>query len=548
MVDNCGVRKKNYFRQSNNELIWKLSNSSCIFCTIIFQALILSFISKKNRVRHRWVLFSPMTDYSRYERESAIPEASSMIETFRAIGYSLKTAVADIVDNSIAADSSNIRISFEWKGDKTWLAIADDGIGMDNQNLINAMRPGSRSPLQKRETTDLGRFGLGLKTASFSQCRILSTISKAKDNKTVFWTWDLDFVKETGKWELLKYVPDNYDWFSMLDKDSGTVVIWNDIDRLVGGLEMTDTKGLEKFLTLMEEVKKHLSMVFHRFIEKGTVKIWFQDRLIEAWNPFSSEHSSTQLQPTEFLNSGRIMVKGYILPHKTKLSEIAFRAAEGPRGWNEQQGFYIYRNERMLLSGDWLGMFRKEEHYKLARIQIDLPNDLDADWQLDIKKSIARPPLQLRDQLKAYAGRVRSLAVEVYRHKGKSVRTLPGQKFVPFWLEHKRGDKWHYRINREHPLIANAKSVNGSKAIKTIDSLLKFIEETIPVKSIYIKESEESEMQGRPFESVSSDPVKEAMVELYQVVIETGKTSEDAKQILLNMEPFNYYPELIALL
>lgn len=189
-------------------------------------------------------------------------------------------------------------------------------------------------------------------------------------------------------------------------------------------------------------------MVFHRFIETGKIKIYFQDRPVEAWNPFLNGENATQGFPAEPLQNGKVTVKGFVLPHKSKITEEVFKNAEGPKGWNEQQGFYIYRNERLLLAGDWLGMFRKEEHYKLARIQIDLPNSLDAEWQIDIKKSVARPPLILREQLKAYAGQVRNQAVAVYRHKGKNVKQLPGQKFVPLWIEHKRGDKWFYKINR----------------------------------------------------------------------------------------------------
>ena len=149
-----------------------------------------------------------MIDYSKYQTTSAIPEASSMIETFRAIGYNIETAIADIIDNSISANSKNIWINFEWKGSKTWLSIKDDGIGMNDAELIQAMRPGSKNPLQERNQKDLGRFGLGLKTASFSQARKLTVISKKADYKSVFWTWDLDFVNKTGNWDLIKYLHD----------------------------------------------------------------------------------------------------------------------------------------------------------------------------------------------------------------------------------------------------------------------------------------------------------------------------------------------------
>ncbi len=483
-----------------------------------------------------------MIDYSKYDTTPAVPEASSMIETFRAIGYSIEAAVADIIDNSISAGAKNIWVSFDWLGSQTWLSVKDDGCGMNNNELVQAMRPGSKNPLDDRSIKDLGRFGLGLKTASFSQCRKLSVISKKDNFKAVYWTWDLDFVNETGKWELIRYLPENK-FGTEIDKlNSGTIVIWNDIDRLVKNFHSEDKKALEKFLLIMEQVKKHLAMVFHRFLENGKVKIYLQDRLVEAWNPFLIHESATQGFPDEPLQNGKVTVKGYVLPHRSKISEEKYKNAEGPKGWNEQQGFYIYRNERLLLAGDWLGLFRKEEHYKLARIQVDIPNSLDAEWQIDIKKSVARPPLVLRDQLKAYAGQIRNQAVEVYRHKGKSVRPLPGQKFVPLWIDHKRGDKWFYKINRENPIIEKIKKQASSDPDKAVELLIRFIEETIPTKSIYIKEASEEDALGKPFEGVDQEPIRKAMKQMYDKLIGEGKSDEKAKSIIFNIEPFNLFP------
>lgn len=487
-------------------------------------------------------------DYSKYQTEEAIPEASSMIETFRAIGYSIEAAVADIIDNSISAGAKNILINFEWKGSYTWLSVKDDGHGMDNDELIQAMRPGSKNPLEDRGTKDLGRFGLGLKTASFSQCRKLTVISKKENCKPVFWTWDLDFVNKTGKWVLIKYLPEENFTNEINAVKSGTIVIWNDIDRLVKDLQKGDENALDKFLQIMIQVKKHLAMVFHRFIENGRIKISFQDRPVGAWSPFLPNEPATQGFPEEPFYNGKVIVKGYVLPHKSKISEDKFKEAEGPKGWNEQQGFYIYRNERLLLAGDWLGMFRKEEHYKLARIEINLPNNLDSEWQIDIRKSIARPPLSLRGQLKAYAGKVRAQAVEVYRHKGKNVKPYPGQKFIPLWVDHKRGDKWFYKINRDHPLIEKIKKQANDRPEKAIDTLLKFIEETIPVKSIYIRESEEPEAQGKPFEGIKHDDIWTLMKNIFDSLTQQGKTKEEARAVIINLEPFNHYPEYFATL
>jgi len=484
-----------------------------------------------------------MIDYGKLPKASAIPEASSMIETFRAIGYSIETAVADIIDNSISACAKNIWINFRWLGSETWISIKDDGCGMDNSQLIQAMRPGSKNPLEDRGSKDLGRFGLGLKTASFSQCRRLSVISKKESIDPVFWTWDLDFVNQTGNWDLIKYLPDDKFEDEIKFIKSGSIVIWNEIDRLVKDFQKEDEDALDKFLQTMMQVKKHLAMVFHRFIESGKIKIYFQERLVEAWNPFLPYEPTTQGFPAEPLYNGNVMIKGYVLPHKSKLNDDKFREAEGPKGWNEQQGFYIYRSERLLLAGDWLGMFRKEEHYKLARIELNLPNSLDSEWQIDIKKSIARPPLVLRDQLKAYASKVRAQAVEVYRHRGKIVKPYPGQKFVPLWVDRKRGDKWFYEINRKHPLIDKVKTLANEHPAKAIETLLRFIEETIPVKSIYIKEAEEPEAQGKPFEGTRHDEVFTLMKTIYNSLVEQGRTKEEAIAVISNLEPFNLYPE-----
>jgi hypothetical protein len=413
---------------------------------------------------------------------------------------------------------------------------------MTDEELIHALRPGSRNPLDDRSNKDLGRFGLGLKTASFSQCRQLSVISKKENSNCVYWTWDLDFVNQTGNWNLIKYLPEGNYEDQLNQQRSGTIVIWNDLDRLVKNFREDDNKALNKFLHIMEQVKKHLSMVFHKFIESGKIKIYFQDRMVPAWNPFLPTEPATQGFPEEPLLNGKVLVKGFVLPHKSKITEEKFREAEGPKGWNEQQGFYIYRNERLLVAGDWLGMFRKEEHYKLARIEISLPNSLDAEWQIDIKKSVARPPLELRDQLKAYASKVRLQAVEVYRHKGKVLqRKYSIGSFQPVWHEKIRHGKRFYEINRSHPLIETL--IDSMKEYnQSINQLLRFVEETVPVALITIKESEYPEIQGSPFEEADQEPIRKSMKLMFDSLVASGKNPDHAISIILNIEPFNFYP------
>jgi hypothetical protein len=484
-------------------------------------------------------------DYSILQKAEAIPEAASMIETFRAIGYSLETAIADIVDNSISANAKNIHINRIWRGGKSVITIKDDGEGMNSSEIIQAMRPGAQNPLSDRLETDLGRFGLGLKTASFSQCRKLSVLSKRKDYVPTFWSWDLDYVAESKKWELIKWIPE--DFLNELDNEqSGTLVVWSDLDRVLPSqTDEMDENVKHKFSISLDKVKNHIAMTFHRFIEDKTIKIFWGEHEIEAWNPFCTNENKTQIRETEYINGGVIM-KGYVLPHKNNFStEQAYIKAEGINGYPAMQGFYVYRGKRLLLAGDWLGLFRKEEHYKLVRIQIDLPNKLDTEWQIDIKKSKAYPPAVCREQLESYAKSVRSIGVEVYRHRGKILKQRAGQDFQPLWLEKKKDNKWSFVVNREHLMIQDLKSLAMEKPEQAIERLLKFLEEAIPTKTIYINEAQGEETQKAPFSDVDINMIKEVLVLMYNNQIAQGKTPEQAKALLKIQEPYNNYEDLI---
>jgi hypothetical protein len=486
-----------------------------------------------------------MVDYSILQKAEAIPEAASMIETFRAIGYSLETAIADIIDNSISANAKNIYINRLWRGGNSVITIKDDGEGMNSDEIIQAMRPGAQNPLSDRSETDLGRFGLGLKTASFSQCRKLSVLSKRKDQSPAFWSWDLDYVAESDKWELLQWIPEEFT--EELDNvQSGTLVVWSDLDRVLPPQTTeTDNSAKRKFSDALDKVKNHIAMTFHRFIEDKTIKIFWGEHEITAWNPFCPNETKTQEQPTESINGGAKM-KGYVLPHKNNFSsEQTYKKAEGMNGYPAMQGFYVYRGKRLLLAGDWLGLFRKEEHYKLVRIQIDLPNKLDTEWQIDIKKSKAYPPAVCREQLESYAKSVRTIGSEVYRHRGKILKQRAGQNFQPLWLEKKKDSKWSFVVNREHLMIQDLKTLAKENPEHAIEKLLKFLEEAIPTKTIYINEAQGEETQKTPFSDVDINLIKEVLVLMYNNQIAQGKTSAQAKALLKIQEPFNNYEDLI---
>ena len=488
-------------------------------------------------------------DYSKIVSTSAEPEASSMIETFRAIGYSVETAIADIIDNSITADAGNIWIDFAWEGPDTILSITDDGHGMNDNQLIQAMRPGSVSPLEERKAGDLGRFGLGLKTASFSQCRKFAVVSKIKNVEPSYWAWDLDFVNHVKSWQLIKFCPNIDEFLQKIEKlGSGTSVVWWEIDRLTKNTRKDDNKSRAKFLAVMEKVKKHLGMVFHRFIDGG-LQIHFNGRQIESWDPFMIDAEGLQPKPENSLEGRKVKIKGFVLPHRSKMSPEEYNYGKGPEeSWTAHQGFYVYRNKRLLVAGDWLGYFKKEVHYDLCRIRIDLDSTMDMEWQTDIKKSVVRPPGRLKDSITSFAKDVRAQAVEVYRHKGKVIsrRLLTGE-FHHFWEERVRHGKRFYKLNRKHPMILEVLAEISGKNNK-LESLLQFIEETVPVPLITYQESENERPSGQPFEGKDQEVVTDTMKKMYESLLSNGKTDEQAKSIIMNIEPFNFYPEYLELL
>lgn len=485
----------------------------------------------------------PMINYKANKIAEAIPEAASMIETFRAIGYSLESAVADIVDNSIAAGASCVQIERKWNGSESCIIISDDGSGMTNEELINAMRPGAKNPLQIRDEKDLGRFGLGLKTASFSQCRKLTVISK-KNNIVSFWTWDLDYIAECNKWNLIHWMPEGFEHL-FDEKNNGTIVVWSNLDRIIpSNTSKDDLSAKEKFSTLLQNVCNSLAMTFHRFIEDKELSIIWGSHEIKPWSPFCPNELKRLPFPVEHL-SGNVTMCGFVLPHKSNFSnELSYREAEGPKGWNGQQGFYVYRGKRLLLSGDWLGLFHKEESCKLARIAIDLPNNQDAEWQIDIKKSKACPPLNCRNQIEQYAKRIRNEAEEVFRHRGKILQQRAGREFQPLWLEKNKDSHWMYVINRKNPLISQLKEMAVSKPEVAIETLLKIVESNVPTKTIFINEARDEDSTP-PVLSIDIESIKVLTLRILNDYIKKGYTSAQAKSALKLISPLNLYEDII---
>ncbi|WP_459556766.1 ATP-binding protein [Lacunimicrobium album] len=481
------------------------------------------------------------------EYDLAQPEPSALVESLRAFGYSLRTAIADLIDNSIAANARNVWVHFEWDGTDSRITIKDDGEGMTEDELIAAMRPGSQSPLDERSPKDLGRFGLGLKTASFSQCRRLTVVSKVMNGQIVARCWDLDYVNKTRQWRVLKTIePMPLTLLNETIPDMGTIVLWEKMDRVTGQTHSDDDKAYKRFLDAIDGVKQHLEMVFHRYLERpNRLKIMLNGNPITAWDPYLKGEKATQELPVEKLicKAKELTVLPYILPHQSKTTQDSLRRGGGPNGWNAQQGFYVYRNERLLVGGDWLGLgFQKDELHKLARIQIDLPNSMDAEWQIDVKKSRAKPPGYLKADLKRIASLTRERALEIFQHRGKVIARQNSQNFVFLWEQKVRHGKCFYSVNRDHPLVQQAyRSGNKSE----VDALLSMLEESIPLTHILVTNAKEPDKFNVPYENSPPEVLRNVLRSSYTALLNSGINTADAKKRLLGMDPFNLFPEFV---
>jgi hypothetical protein len=476
------------------------------------------------------------------------PRADALIESLRAFGYSPETAVADLIDNSLSAGATEVEVHFHWDGVDSWIAVSDDGRGMTESELREAMRPGTTNPLSNRRSDDLGRFGLGLKTASFSQCRHLVVASAAVPGEYATRTWDLDRIGVTGQWQLLTSADGVVAGIrdQLLPGGRGTVVLWRHLDRLVDRRNPAGELTERHFYRVADQVRNHLSVIFHRYLRgPGRVAIKVNGRPLKPWDPFLQDSSATQVLGDEHLEyrEERIRVRSFVLPHVSRMAPDDHRSGGGARGWTSQQGYYVYRNRRLIVSGDWLGLGSRDEVTKLARIQLDLPNTMDQDWQIDVRKSVARPPASLLPQLKRIAEVARRGSIQVYRHRGKVLERSAGSDLVFAWEQVLRGGRVSYRINRAHPFVSHLARCGGDAA--SIEDLLRIVEETVPVPLILLDHAGGQSRQLDPFEECPEEKIRPVILGMVEALRREGLDERGIAVKLSNTEPFRNYPFLI---
>lgn len=357
---------------------------------------------------------------------SVLPSAARLTESLRDIGYDFSSAVADLIDNSISAGAGKIRVCMEFDGEDSRILICDDGHGMSVNGAKESFRFGSR---REYELGDLGRYGLGLKTASLSQGRSVTVVSRTTRMKELqVQRLDLDVIAERDDW--IVFVPhpnaSTVRARELLAGDPGTVVVWEKLDRILPDRQATGGWAKRRFDSLREKLKSHLSMVFHRFLSgEGSarqIEIWVDDEKLAPWDPFQRHepelkelsHESFEVVVGE--QAGKVHLRRYILPSRNAFSSPeAFDAASGPLKWNRQQGLYIYRANRLVQWGGWAGTRALDEHTKLARASVDFDTDLDVAFNINVAKMRVSLPPQLKQMLGRPVAELCILANNAYR-------------------------------------------------------------------------------------------------------------------------------------
>ncbi len=429
----------------------------------------------------------------------APPKASILIESMRDVGYSLETALADIIDNSITAGADNIHIHVDAIGAEAKIGIVDDGKGMSYQELVDAMRLGSRHPHEARASRDLGRFGLGLKTASFSQCRRLTVVGR-NDETTSAAIWDLNHVAKAGNWSL--QVPDDVVGIPFIEHlgARGVLVVWESLDRAI---EQHGTEASRKrFVRDVGEAGKHLELVFHRYLtgEAGIrrVKILINNVPLKPFDPFFSAHPATIAGQTELVRVGGhdVAITAFTLPHHRNVSVADWVHYGGTAGYSKNQGFYLYREKRLIIHGTWFGLARQMELTKLTRVRIDMPNGLDAEWHVDVKKASARPPLQVRERLQGLLTTIGAPARRIYTQRGQRLYDVR----LPIWQRVQENNAIVYRLNTDNPILSSFQAKLSPDIGETFVRTLQVISAALPMDALF------ADLASTP-ESVHGEPV-----------------------------------------
>lgn len=426
--------------------------------------------------------------------EEASPNPEFLIKSIAEQGYSLETALADLMDNSISANADKIEVLIDMEEEPFKLFLADNGDGMTEESLIKNMQFPSNSPDNKRADEDLGRFGLGLKTASFSQTRKFTVLSKPKGERVFNGrTWDVDFLKDNG-WKIIVNSKEEIDnliqQYKKLSNDhlnefedfnANTIIIWSGLYKFENYLEEKNRKNALK-KEINEVTADYLSLVFHRFMEKSLkpLKIRINNIQVNPFNPFpDDEKDFRQIEPKQSqFKSDVIKIEGYVLPSrsieesKQGLSKWTTRY----RGLMDMEGLYIYRADRIILFGGWNGLIKKAPRLQLARLKVEVGNKVDHLLHLNVAKSQISVPHELRVAFEQYIDELKVEAEREFYNRG--IRKFSGTKSLENHqlFERSSSDKGSLlEVNSNFPLIKILKESLNKDQNSKLNLILRMI-------------------------------------------------------------------------
>lgn len=474
------------------------------------------------------------------------PNAALLLESMRSIGYDPAAAAADLIDNCIAADARNVSIRFD-PGRPRALAFIDDGSGMDADGLFAAMRHGSQSPVESRAANDLGRFGLGLKTASMSQCRRLTVVTRQLGGAPHGMVWDLDRVIATQDWTVGVLEPGELGAVPFLEellaRPRGTLVVWENLDRLAD----CDPGDGSVLSDRMVQVGDHLARVFHRYLSGNPIRLRLDvnRQPLVAVDPFL-EHEGSLAGEEERIAVGdhHVVLRAFTLPHISRLTRAQIEKAGGEAGLRREQGFYVYRNQRLIVWGTWFRMFRQEELTKSTRVRVDVPNALDHMWSLDIKKSTASPPAAVRERLRGLVPTLVRPSQVANRYRGRiaqknGIRTI--------WQRVEDRDGVRYELDRDHPVIAGLRASVDDPVVSELDNVLMAIAASLPIEALYNDRA--NDQIGHKQERIDSEATSAELEELARQVLDAFADRRDEQLRMIDglgsIEPFALHPGLV---
>lgn len=481
-----------------------------------------------------------------------IPQADQLMGSMRHMGYSFESAVADVIDNSISASCENVHLMFPTdRMAPLCMGILDDGYGMSSDALFEAMRYGCSSAEDERAIDDLGRFGLGMKSASLSQCRILTVVS-VHEGKMSAYTWDYNVILKKKKWIVLELNQLEIETLPYVDKlkeqKQGTLVLWSDFDVLA---KSSDGQVYDALRDMCRALEDYISLIFHRYMSSKSrkVNIYINNLRLKPLDPFLEDHPKTTTKKektialTDSTGVERIIgVKTFVLPFISDLSEKDQKLLGGIENLRQRQGFYVYRNQRLIIWGTWFGMKPRAELTKNARIRIDIPNTLDDIWSIDIKKQNASIPKRIQNQLRQTVFDALEISTRQQTHRGRKESVNDSIEYV--WSRMRgRSDHFFYQINREGSLYQMIRNKMTDEDVAYFDMFLKEVEKNFPIQQMYIDKSNEC------IDVVESDDRAGELLELGITMVSNihkafNKPVDEVVEMVMKMEQFLPFPEI----